>query len=82
MTYDSRFRGFAEPIVTENDVWVATGAMVLAGVRIGRGAVVAAGAVVNRDVEPFTVVGGVPAKPIGDRPEDLDYELDYRRSYI
>ncbi len=52
------------PIHIEEDVWIGSGAVVLPGVRIGRGSVVAAGAVVTKDVPPMTVVGGVPAKPI------------------
>jgi maltose O-acetyltransferase len=54
----------SKPVVIEDDVWLASGCTVLPGVRIGRGAVVAAHAVVNRDVAPFTVVAGVPAKPV------------------
>jgi maltose O-acetyltransferase len=54
----------SRPVVIEEDVWLASKCTVLPGVRIGRGAVVAAHALVNRDVEPFTVVGGVPARPI------------------
>ena len=53
------------PIVIEDDAWIGFNAIVLKGVRIGRGAVVAAGAVVTRDVPPFTVVAGAPAAPIG-----------------
>ena len=45
------------------------------GVTIGEGAVVAAGAVVSRDVEPYTLVGGVPAKKLGERPSPMTYEL-------
>lgn len=47
-----------------NDVWIGAGAIIIGGVRIGDGAIVAAGAVVTNDVEPYTIVGGVPAKPI------------------
>ena len=50
------------PIRIEDDVWVGSGAIVLPGVTIGRGAVVAAGAVVTKDVPPLTVAAGVPAK--------------------
>jgi len=52
----------AEGIVIEDDVWIGAGAIIMDGVRVGKGAVVAAGAVVTGDVEPHTVVGGVPAK--------------------
>ncbi|MDK9557283.1 acyltransferase [Marinobacter sp. M216] len=54
-------------IVIEDDVWIAANVTVLDGVRVGRGAVIAAGAVVNSSVEPFKVVGGIPAKVIGER---------------
>lgn len=50
-----------------NDVWIGAGATVLAGVEIGDGAVVAAGAVVTASVEPYAIVGGVPARTIGSR---------------
>jgi acetyltransferase-like isoleucine patch superfamily enzyme len=58
-----------QPIITrgitiEDDVWIGGGAIVLDGVHIGRHSVVAAGAVVTRDVPPYTVVGGVPARVI------------------
>jgi maltose O-acetyltransferase len=52
------------PVVIEDDVWLGTNAVVLPGVRVGRGAIVGAGAVVTRDVPPFTVVAGVPARPV------------------
>jgi acetyltransferase-like isoleucine patch superfamily enzyme len=55
------------PIVIGDAAWIGAGAIVLKGVRIGRGAVVAANAVVNRDVADFEIVGGVPARPIGMR---------------
>jgi len=57
----------AKGITIEDDVWIGTGARILDGVRIGTGAIVAAGAVVVRDVPPFTIVGGVPAKVIRER---------------
>jgi maltose O-acetyltransferase len=66
------------PIVIEDFVWIGSRSMVLPGVRIGTGAVVAAGAVVTKDVEAFSIVGGVPARRIGDRPRDLNYELKWQ----
>ena len=53
------------PVVVEDDVWIGFNAVVLKGVRIGRGAVVGAGSVVTRNVAPFTVVAGNPARQVG-----------------
>lgn len=61
------------PIVVEDYVWIGINATVMHGVTIGKGAVVAAGAVVTKDVEPYTVVAGVPARKIGERNQDLRY---------
>lgn len=69
------------PIVVEDYVWVGSRATILPGVRIGRGAVVAAGAVVTKDVEPFEVVGGVPARRIATRSTDLRYEIRHRPAF-
>lgn len=75
-----RFARRDQPIMTqghkrgrvhiEEDVWIGANCVILPGVNIGRGAIVGAGAVVTRSVAPYTVVGGVPARPIGLRPED------------
>jgi acetyltransferase-like isoleucine patch superfamily enzyme len=62
--YDRRKTPPALPITLEADVWIGAKASILPGVTIGRGAVVAAHALVNTDVAPFTVVGGVPARLI------------------
>ncbi len=56
--------GIKKPIVIEDDVWITMNCMILKGVRIGKGSVVAAGSVVTKDVQPYTAVGGVPAKII------------------
>lgn len=56
-------------VVIGDDAWIGMHAVILPGVRIGRGAVVAAGAVVNKDVEPFSIVAGVPAKHVRFRDE-------------
>jgi acetyltransferase-like isoleucine patch superfamily enzyme len=54
-------------VVVGDDVWIGAGAILLPGVRVGDHAVIAAGAVVRRDVEPWQIVAGVPARGIGDR---------------
>lgn len=57
----------SKDIVIGNDVWIGTRVIILAGTKIGDGAVIAAGAIVTKDVEPYTVVGGIPARKIKDR---------------
>lgn len=61
-------------IVVGNDVWIGYEAVILAGVKIGDGAIIGARAVVTKDVPPYTVVGGVPAKEIKKRydPQTID----------
>lgn len=65
-------QGFEEeqPVVIEDDVWIGDRVIILPGVRVGQGSILAAGAVVSRDVEPYTIVGGVPARVIGRRREE------------
>lgn len=61
-------------IVVGSDVWIGYEAVILAGVTIGDGAIVAARAVVTQDVPPYTIVGGVPARPIRKRFSDQEIE--------
>ncbi len=64
------------PIVIADRVWLGGRVIVLPGVKLAEGAVVASGAVVTKDVDQYTIVGGVPARPIGERNRDLKYEFD------
>lgn len=64
---DPAFTRRNAPIVIEDHVWIGSRAIILKGVTVGRGAVIAAGSVVTRDVAPFTIVGGNPAKLIRKR---------------
>ena len=83
LQHDYRLPGFPNsggPVTVEDYAWLSTRCTILPGVTIGRGAVVAAGAVVTKDVAPLSVVGGIPATVIAQRPpEALDYcPADYR----
>jgi len=59
-----------DPTIIEADAWIGCGTILLAGVRIGRGAIVAAGAVVTKDVPPYEIHAGVPARKINERFAD------------
>ncbi|KNZ40890.1 CatB-related O-acetyltransferase [Acetobacterium bakii] len=61
-------------IVIGNDVWIGYEAVIMSGVQIGNGAIIGTRAVVTKDVEPYTIVGGVPAKPIKKRFDDETIE--------
>jgi maltose O-acetyltransferase len=67
---DSRIRDYVPTprgkVVIEEDAWIGAGAIILPNVTVGKGSVVAAGAVVNKDVEPYTIVGGTPARKLAD----------------
>jgi acetyltransferase-like isoleucine patch superfamily enzyme len=65
-------------VTIEDYVWIASRATILPGVRIGTGAVVAAGSVVTSDVAPMAIVAGVPAKVIGLRTSCLQYTLNFK----
>jgi virginiamycin A acetyltransferase len=67
------------PVSIGNDVWLGEGVRVLRGVTIGDGAVAAAGAVVTKDVEPYGIVAGVPARPVRYRVEDADVRSALQR---
>lgn len=73
---DPTFKAVKAPVKIEDYVFIGPRSIILQGVTIGRGAVVAAGAVVNKDVDPFAVVGGVPAKHLRERGlKDPNYKL-------
>ena len=76
--HDDHHRAVGAPVTIEDYVWIGHRAIILPGVHIGRGAVVAAGAVVVRDVSSMTIVGGVPAKLIGQRRSALKYTKFHR----
>lgn len=69
------FKDRGGDVVIGDRVWIAYRAIILPGMTLGEGAVVGAGAVVSKDVEPFTIVAGNPARPVGQRNPDLTYKL-------
>lgn len=75
------FAGRNLAVHIEDYVWIGTRALVLPGVRIGKGALIAAGALVTKDVMPYAVVAGVPARTIKTRRKDLNYDTKYTRLF-
>lgn len=76
--HDDQHRAIGGPVTIEDYAWIGHRAIIMPGVRIGRGAVVGAGAVVTKDVPPMAIVGGVPAKVIGQRRSKLAYTKRHR----
>lgn len=73
---DYNWKGLNEITIIEDDVWIGYGAIVMSGVHIARGCIIAAGAVVTKDTEAYTIYAGVPAKKIRPR---FDNESDLQR---
>lgn len=73
------FEGQNKGVFIEDYVWVGTRATILPGVNLGKGAVVAAGAMVTKSIPPFEIWAGIPAKKIGNRSTKLSYKVDYKR---
>ncbi len=74
--------GLIGKVVIGDNAWIAMRATILPGITVGEGAYVAAAALVNRDVAPYTLVGGVPAKKIRDRNRDIQYTLHHFPRWI
>ena len=74
------FQAEDRPVIIEDYVFIGPRAIILPGVKIGKGAIIAAGAVVTKEVAPYAIVGGVPAKIIGERKnKNLNYKLGRAR---
>jgi acetyltransferase-like isoleucine patch superfamily enzyme len=71
------FDCFVKPVFIEDYVWIGARVMILPGVTASEGCVLAAASVVTKNVEPYTVVAGSPAKKIGERSKELKYKLNY-----
>ena len=78
---DPWFAEIGGPVLIGDHVYIGTRVTIMPGVTIGLGAVVASGAVVTKDVPPYMLVGGVPAKIIRERSHDLRYKLGYAKKF-
>lgn len=78
---DYNWKGLNDITTIENDVWIGYGAIIMSGVKIGQGSIVAAGSLVSRDVEPYTIYGGVPAKKIKDRFDTAAALSEHQEKY-
>ncbi len=73
---DIHFCGKGAPVEIGEYAWICSRSIILPGIKVGKGAVVASGAIVTKDVPPYTIVGGIPAKVIGHR-EEKEYDYAY-----
>jgi acetyltransferase-like isoleucine patch superfamily enzyme len=75
------WKGLSQKIIVEDDVWIGHGSLVLSGIKIARGSIIAAGSIVTKDVQPFSIYAGAPAKKIGDRFENSSDLNEHMRLY-
>ncbi len=78
---DYNWLGLKEVTIIEDDVWVGYNSTIMSGVKIGIGSIIAAGSVVTKDVEPYTIYGGVPAKKIKNRFNSEEELLMHKKLY-
>jgi acetyltransferase-like isoleucine patch superfamily enzyme len=76
-----RFEGMRKPVHIQDYAWIGLRALILPGVTLGKGSIVAAGAVVTKSVRPGDTVAGVPARVISSGRSDFDYDTKYRRLF-
>lgn len=80
LTHDPQnpeFVALEKPVAIMDHAWIGARAIIMPGITVGEGAIVAAGAVVSKDVAPYTIVGGAPARKIGKRSRNLHYRSRY-----
>lgn len=78
---DKYFSVTGQPVKVLDYAWVSSRVTILPGVTVGEGSVIAAGAVVTGDTEPYGIYGGIPARKIGERTRNLDYYFDASKDY-
>lgn len=83
---DYNWKGLKDKVIIEDDVWVGYGSIILSGVKLGIGSIIAAGSVVTKDIESYSIYAGVPAKKVGVRfinDMDLQSHIEkYNRKYL
>lgn len=72
-----KFETRGAPVKIGNDVFIFANSLIMPGVTIGDGAVILPGSIVTKDVDPFSVVGGIPAKFIKERNKSIEYKISY-----
>lgn len=77
-----QFTGKFLPVIIEDYAWIGINAVILQGVTIGEGAIVATGSVVTKDVPAYSVVAGIPAKIIGERKQGLNYKCTWTTPFV
>ncbi|WWA31573.1 acyltransferase [Shouchella rhizosphaerae] len=75
------FEYTSKKVIIKKYAWISTGSIIMPGVTIGEGAVIAGGAVVTKDVDDYTIVGGIPAVKIGERSRNLNYNPNFKRYF-
>lgn len=78
---DYNWKGLNQKIIIEDDVWIGLGSIVLSGITICTGSIIAAGSVVTKDVEPYAIYGGNPAKKIRNRFDSEEEQKEHIRLY-
>jgi acetyltransferase-like isoleucine patch superfamily enzyme len=76
------FKQIYSPIYIADYVWIGANVTVLQGVKIGKGAIIATGSIVTKDVESFTIMAGIPAKKIGVRTSKLNYKCEWQTPFV
>jgi acetyltransferase-like isoleucine patch superfamily enzyme len=78
---DYNWKGLELSVTIGNDVWVGHRCIILSGIKIGEGSIIAAGSLVTKDVEPYSIYGGVPAKKLSNR-FDNENDLKQHKKYL
>lgn len=82
---DYGWKGLGQITIIEDDVWVGYGAIIMGGVKISEGCIIAAGSVVTKNTEPYSIYGGNPAKKLADRfngPKELEMHLAEKNNIL